>query len=122
MPTESELAEFAIQLKRIAGELAEIADAATGKRWREAYVDARTSQEGGSRTLKLRVSAGKSAERSLDSTASLTALVRRIFKTRETVFAPPWYRMKLVVTKTGECDVTYNYDPGCEENEDFWAD
>ena len=122
MPSEDPLIEFTKLLKHLAEAVRQAVQASVGKKWKDAYLDVRSPPEGGSRTMKLRVNVSTKKVASVKTTADIDSTILRLFHLKDAAFTPRWYGLKLLVTHSGACEATYNYDPECEADEAFWED
>jgi hypothetical protein len=122
MPKKALLTEFSALLKQLTAAVVEAAWSVQARSWQEALLDVRSAPDGGSRTLKLRITLRSGGTRSVATAGPIDSLVLRVFHSKDAVFSPTWYGLKLVVTGAGQCDISYNCDPHCEEDDAFYAD
>src|SRR5262245_31965477 len=122
MPTEKRLADFAHLLRKLAEAMREAIEAARLPAWTTAFVDIRSASDGSYRDAKMRVVLADGTRASVKTTKAMNEAEYRIFQSKDEVFSPPWYGLKLESTPEGECTAEYNYDAACCEDESFFLD
>jgi hypothetical protein len=119
MATETQIADFGRMIKQFSSAMLEAIEAESKPGWQFAYLDIRSAPDGSYRDVKLRVVQPDGIAHSVQTTNVMNQIEYQIFQSK---FSPPWYGLKLEVTREGNCKVTFNYDPQCCEDETFYDD
>jgi hypothetical protein len=107
------------QLQRNLGEATmQLVATAVRTPWKELSLEMRTSPDGTSRGMRLRVTPVSGALLAVRPTRAVEVALHNICEMRST-FTAPWYGMKLTITIQGQCKVEFNYEPECKKDPAF---
>jgi hypothetical protein len=118
MATPEDLSQLNAHLRPLAG-VVHAAAVAEGGPWVAVVLDARFDDRDGSILHKIRV---ERADGSIGSVSLSVEGTRQLIALGQARPTGPdrWHGLVLRVTAEGECEVRFNYDPACAEDDSFY--
>jgi hypothetical protein len=111
MPAD-ELIAFTEVLRNLAGSVSETADATFGSEgWQAVRLDVRWLPSGQATKFRLRAELPDGSTQDVRTSPDVDARVLDLTRVKGAVFPNEIYGALVEVTRDGDCEVTYNYDP-----------
>lgn len=73
-------------------------------------------------SIKLRVTNGQGDADSVEESDILCDLIQKLIESKHLFFDPVWFGFTLRASVTGKCEIDFNYDPDCDNDDTFYED